>query len=1145
MDDADHPTPGSGEADETAGAPARHGRGLMWLGAAGVSIAALLGAAWIFRTPIAAALIRSQLDAQGIENDFEITRLDLGGADLEGLRLGAEDAPDLTLPRAELRFAWRGILPSIGAIRLVEPRLRARIDENGLHLGQLDALLEPAAPSRRRPELPDWEVEIVRGALDLETPYGALPLTFTATGRLGADFTAAARLPETSLTGEPGSLDRAAAALDLVSTADGLRGQIDLTIASLSLGENRLEAVRVTAGLAAPTDLSSAQLSYSAAVQGAAMGPNRATGLALNGSLGGALRDDALAFADWRFETTGAIASLAGPDVAAGSVRLAASAAGEAEGGRGEWTISSAGPVRVATLEGEVAARGDITIDTAGEDLRIASTGAMTIPRGGLTPQGRANLRSAWPALDGTPLGPLLDTSGAAMERALSNFVLTAPFEFAMHGQARTLTISQPIALTAASGAELRIAPGRAGIPVLTFDLANANVNANARLDFQGGGLPTGAFVLNDIAESAEVAVFGGVLSIPDWQAGGARLVAPQLATRITLTGPRGEMRVTGDALLSGPVGGGGVRDLALPLDLLFSWGDGFAVTNASNACLPTRFASLTLPGIDLQNGAVQVCPVGGAFFRVSARDALSGGFTIANLDLAGHMAGEPDQLTRIAASSVSGRFSGSGARTLLDLTIEAPRITILMEAEREIEIAGARLTAQAASGGASWRSEGRFENGVLYDPALPANVADISARFTAIPHEDDVLIHVLDGQARLTDRPPPGSPRDRRAAFQPLILRNIDAALADGRITGRGQLFLEEGERLLGDFDAVHTLETAEGEAHLRIRDIVFTNALQPYHFSELARGVIDNVRGPIEGDVDMRWGPDTLTASGRVKVTNLSLTSTTLPIVENVTGEIVFDDLFTLSTPHGQVITVGMINPGLEVRDGTIRFQLLSDGGVSLEDARWPFAAGTLSIEPTKLTLGSEETRFSLILRDVDVHQLLQQLDIPDLTATGRVEGEFPLLLTPTAALIENGRLRTAEGGGTIAYTGDARRNATGMARVAFDALGGFRYDRLTLTLNGDIAGEIITLIEFTGVNQAPVDMSSLTPGGIPTFGVSEIPFRFNVRVAAPFRGLANTAASITDGASVLDQLPPMERRPEDGEPPAPVDPDTPPPR
>jgi translocation and assembly module TamB len=242
----------------------------------------------------------------------------------------------------------------------------------------------------------------------------------------------------------------------------------------------------------------------------------------------------------------------------------------------------------------------------------------------------------------------------------------------------------------------------------------------------------------------------------------------------------------------------------------------------------------------------------------------------------------------------------------------------------------------------------------------------------------------------------------------------------------------------------------------------------------------------------------------------------------VQDVRGEIYFDNLFELTTPPGQQITVGLLNPGIAVRNGRVSFQLLPEERVSIERAEFDFASGTLAMTPTTITLGAEETQFILTLQDVDAAELISTFEIPDLAATGTVEGNFPLLLTRRSAFIQNGVLRASAEGGTIAYTGNAGGDAAGPARIAFDALRNFRYDALSLTLDGDLNGEVVSSIEFSGHNAGrAVDLGDIAPiPGVGRVTVRGVPFDFNVRVSAPFRSLAQTAATITDPTALLNR-------------------------
>jgi hypothetical protein len=83
-------------------------------------------------------------------------------------------------------------------------------------------------------------------------------------------------------------------------------------------------------------------------------------------------------------------------------------------------------------------------------------------------------------------------------------------------------------------------------------------------------------------------------------------------------------------------------------------------------------------------------------------------------------------------------------------------------------------------------------------------------------------------------------------------------------------------------------------------------------------------------------------------------------------------------------------------------------------------------------------------------------------------------------------------------------------------------FRYDALSLTLDGDLNGEVVSSIEFSGHNQGgAVDLGDIAPiPGVGAVAVRGVPFDFNVRISAPFRSLAQTAATITDPSVILNR-------------------------
>jgi hypothetical protein len=97
-----------------------------------------------------------------------------------------------------------------------------------------------------------------------------------------------------------------------------------------------------------------------------------------------------------------------------------------------------------------------------------------------------------------------------------------------------------------------------------------------------------------------------------------------------------------------------------------------------------------------------------------------------------------------------------------------------------------------------------------------------------------------------------------------------------------------------------------------------------------------------------------------------------------------------------------------------------------------------------------------------------------------------------------------------GDLSYVGDisnAQLNA--FSKLAFDALKHLRYRCLTIRLDGALDGEFVTRLSVNGINQGTEEARKSFIAR-PFIG---LPFLFNVRIEAPFRGLLSTAAGLAD--------------------------------
>jgi translocation and assembly module TamB len=312
--------------------------------------------------------------------------------------------------------------------------------------------------------------------------------------------------------------------------------------------------------------------------------------------------------------------------------------------------------------------------------------------------------------------------------------------------------------------------------------------------------------------------------------------------------------------------------------------------------------------------------------------------------------------------------------------------------------------------------------------------------------------------------------------------------------------------------------LKNSEGRALIDVQSLMFNERLQPEQLTPLTLGVIANVQGEISGTGRIKWdsSENGIKSSGTFRTNSMNLAAAFGPVT-GLSGEIVFSDLLALATGPGQVVSLSEVNPGVAVFNGQIRYRLLPDFKMQIEGGQWPFAGGKLYLEPTILDLSEEaERRLQFTVEGVDAAQFLTQFDFENMTATGVFDGKLPMVFDQDGGRIVGGYLVAREGGGTLAYVGELTYEDMGtMANFAFNALKSIKYRNLTIGMDGDIAGEIITEVKFDGLQQGDDASRNFI-----TRQLARIPIQFNVRIQAPFMQLMSSAKSYYEPEILVGQ-------------------------
>lgn len=1109
----------------------------MALGALGISLILLGSGLWFVRYSIASFMLGAALSERGADADFQFVNLDLNSAALANVRFGSAETPDATIPLVEVRWRWDGISPHVHFLRVVRPRLHLRMDEGGrVSAGALERL-GGGKPGRRRPSIPAIELEILEGEAILDTPFGPLNATLQSSGTLGHDFSALGAIAPTTRPGQAYALENGAAELVVVSRDSSISFRLSGGAEALTWDSARVAGPGLRLLGRVPLDLSRYNFEINGRAYAYRGGGVSAESITAALSFEGIARETELAPETWASEAHATAGELRISDSALQHARFDGRVDGADLRGQGRWSFSGGRFDGLALISEQPSANGVFRFELQGDET-LSGEARVVFAQSRLNDAAQDDLRAAFPDIPDAPVGPTFAQAERALDAAADRFDLSIPLAINATEDGVRLQVSAPAEVQAATGARLQLTPLRQDSPAMVLQWPGPSLSGAIALELSGGGAPNASLLL-DTLDWTPNAPFetDGTLTLSNWRTENASISTDELGVGIAIQ-PQGGGRIDlrGPAHITGPLGDGEVRDLVASLDLGVQWGNGWRVT-PNSGCLPIRLGGIDAAGLSFANGAFSLCPLNGALIAADASRNMSGGFSIRSLALNGRMSGPEGQPARLNASNVIGLFRGRTGDFTLAVEALGPHLTIDMAEQRELSVTLQRLTADAhiADG---WTVAGSFDAGTLTDPALPGSISAIEGSWTAQPEDGKPVIHVNAGEALLTANRPASD--EERPLFNPLRIVETAATLQDGEITASGAIVLDSRDRQLARFNARHNIDEGAGVASVSAERIEFGPDLQPYEITEQARGLVEGVRGPISASADITWTRNDLLGTGLVRLDGISLSTATIPILNDVRGEVHFDDLWALTTPPGQRVTIGELNPGIAVRNGRVSFQLLTEERVAIENAQFDFAAGTLEMRPTTITLGADETRFELALRDVDAAELLTTLGVPDLTASGKLEGSFPLLLTRRSAFVEGGVIRAQGEGGVLSYTGQAGESATGVSRIAFDALRSFQYDQLSLTLDGDLNGDVVSSIEFSGHNSGrPVDLGPIAPiPGIGRVTVRGVPFDFNVRVTAPFRRLAQTAATITDPSVLINQSREQETQ-------EPVDPDAEPPR
>ena len=708
------------------------------------------------------------------------------------------------------------------------------------------------------------------------------------------------------------------------------------------------------------------------------------------------------------------------------------------------------------------------------EQMAASARGDIIVARGALDKGSLGSLNGLVSQMRDTPVGPLLARMAPVLERAGDQFSGRVDFDAYRDFQGRAGATVESMSLNSLSGAQIR----QNGPLVIQQTAQSWRLASPVQLALGGRNMPNATISLQQSSGDQ----WAGNLSIAQYASGSASLSVPSLA----FTGqPGGAWRFNGQVRMSGPIPNGQISGLLLPVSGRYS----ASMLSLYDSCQTVRFDALRVSGLSLNAQTLRLCPDAGRPMLLAGRGGTRFATNISNFAAKGTLGG-----AALSAQSSTVRYS------LADGFVARNMAVALGEGDSSTNFLVAALAGRFDASGIN----GTLEGGSGQIGNIPLLIDEAAGNWRYL---NNVL--TLDSSLKVMDA-------EQVDRFNSINVPDMMLTLENSIIKAIGNLTEPKTGTQVAGVDIRHDLRDSSGRALLSVDNLRFNERFQPSLLTPLVVGVFANVDGSVFGDGRIDWDGKGVRSNGRIATRGMNLAAAFGP-VEGLDTEMVFTDLLGLETGPAQLATIASVNPGIPALNGRIKYQLLPDQQVQIEEGRWPFAGGELILEPTTLDFGIEkERRLTFRVIGIDAEKFLAGYDFQNLRVTGVFDGTLPMIFNQDGGRIVGGALISRPGGGEVSYLGELAYEDMGtFANFAFEALRSIRYSSLTIGVGGDLDGEIVTDISFTGLQQG-----SGAKRNFITKQLARIPIKFNVSVTAEFLKLIGSIRGLYDPDYAADR-------------------------
>jgi hypothetical protein len=243
--------------------------------------------------------------------------------------------------------------------------------------------------------------------------------------------------------------------------------------------------------------------------------------------------------------------------------------------------------------------------------------------------------------------------------------------------------------------------------------------------------------------------------------------------------------------------------------------------------------------------------------------------------------------------------------------------------------------------------------------------------------------------------------------------------------------------------------------------------------------------------------WSGNKIVSKGSVTVKDLALTTPNFT-VEGVNASVALPSLVPLTIAEKQTLSTRTLNVGVPLTDGEIVFSMNRNRILNIDRAEWSVAGGKVGTYDQQLDLYGPDQHFGIVVKGVDLAQVLKLFNVNGLSAEGTLVGAIPLRHTKDTILVEHGVLQT-NGEGVIRYdpadTPSFLAGEPGQSTAILkDALKDFRYRELGITLDGVLGGDEQIKMSLKGVSPklyggVPVSLNVNLTGALDSIARSSV--------------------------------------------------------